>query len=430
MNLTHTHQTVADRRNHRSMLVSLLLAGSLLLTACDMGDTNTPAPSGQTPPTAAQQQPANNNQGGGSGFVEGGDFNGGVGTTAGSPTADNGPAVIAGDAGGSKIAAQIPIVGADPAQQPIVAMVQKVGPAVVTVVSTISGGEARGSGAIIDQQGYIVTNNHVVEGAQRVRVIFSNGKVQEAQLIGTARNNDLAVLKITGTVPAVITLGDSNKLMPGEVVVAIGSALGEFRDTVTVGVVSGLHRSLPEGNGVEIQDLIQTDAAINHGNSGGPLLNLAGELVGINTLGVTDAGQGEVAQGLGFAIPSHSVNAVVSQIIRGGGGAQAAGVRPYLGVTIQPVDERTAGFNNLVGPDGQLLTEGELVTKLSSSGPAQQAGVQVGDVIIGVNDQGVGANNRLGDMLLNFKAGDVITLVVIRGGKQGTIKVTLGSPPQ
>ena len=226
-------------------------------------------------------------------------------------------------------------------------MVQRVGPAVVTVVNSLDpaasggyGGEARGSGAIIDAAGYIITNNHVVEGQQSLVVIFADGKKQQVQLVGTAPDSDLAVLKATGQMPGVITMGDSDALLPGETVVAIGSALGEFVNSVTVGVVSGLHRELAESNTVTISDLIQTDAAINHGNSGGPLLNLDGQLIGINTLGVTSAGQGDVAQGLGFAIPSNTVKNISSQIIKGGGIEWAASLQSPVswgeGATGQP----------------------------------------------------------------------------------------------
>ncbi|HMA33317.1 MAG TPA: trypsin-like peptidase domain-containing protein [Chloroflexia bacterium] len=446
----------AGRQWPRSTLISLLLAGSLVLAACDLGGGSGSSGSGVSQPTAGQQPPAANGGGlqsgnpqtggtGNAGGTTGGGTTGGStggsttgGSTAGGSTGSStaGPAVIPGNstAAFGKLAAAIPVAGTDPSQQPIVMMVQKAGPAVVTVVNrgTQQGYqvEARGSGAIIDAQGYIVTNNHVVEGEQQLTVIFSDGKTQAAQLVGTSPANDLAILKVGGQMPGVIPLGDSTKLMPGEVVVAIGSALGEFRNTVTVGVVSGLHRTLAESQDVQIQDLIQTDAAINHGNSGGPLLNLDGELVGINTLGVTQAGQGDIAQGLGFAIPSKSVSLVAAQIIKGGGTASGSGGtvagRPRLGVTIKPVDPQLAGYYNLTDPNGQLLSSGALVVAVIAGGPAQQGGVQVGDVILAVDDQQVTVDNPLGDVLTNFKPGQTVTLSVIRRGQAGTIKVTLG----
>ena len=264
-------------------------------------------------------------------------------------------------------------------------------------------------------------------------VIFADGKKQQARLIGTDPDHDLAVLQVTGQMPAVIPVGDSDQLMPGEVVVAIGSALGEFVNTVTVGVVSGLHRNLDEGNGVTIQNLIQTDAAINHGNSGGPLLNLNGELIGINTLGVTQAGQGDIAQGLGFAIPSSSVKTVVSAILQNGGTAgnpgAVASTRPYVGVTIVPVTPQIASYYNLTDGNGQLLQQGALVEQVTASSPAEQAGLQPGDVIVALDNNQITADTPLGDILTAYKAGQQVTLTIIRQGRQGTTKLTLGTRP-
>ena len=433
----------AGRRRQHWIIVTLLVVASLLLSACDLGGSAPPTTGTQQPPSA--QQPAttapntgqtNTGQGNSSGA------GGSLGTSGNTPTtaAQNGGAVTQpgpSTAVFDKMAGGIPVNTTDPSGQPVVQMVQKVGPAVVTVVNSLDpaasggyGGEARGSGAIIDPAGYIITNNHVVEGQQSLVVIFADGKKQQVQLVGTAPDSDLAVLKATGQMPAVITLGDSDKLLPGETVVAIGSALGEFVNSVTVGVVSGLHRQLDEGNGVTISDLIQTDAAINHGNSGGPLLNLDGELIGINTLGVTSAGQGDVAQGLGFAIPSNTVKNVSQRIIKGGGsGGQQASNRPYLGVRVQLVNPRLASYYNLVDPNGQLLNTGELVTEVLQGTPAEKAGLQAGDVIIGVDNQQINSQTTLGDVLTNHNAGDKVTMTIIRAGKQGTVQVTLGQAP-
>lgn len=430
------------RRWQHSVIVTLLLVGSLLLSACDLGGSAPPTTGTQQPPTA--QQPAttapssgqtDTGQSGSSGGA-GGSLGGNTPTTAaqnGGAVTQPGPSTAVFD----KMAGGIPVNTTDPSGQPVVQMVQKAGPAVVTVVNSLNpaatggyGGEARGSGAIIDQAGYIITNNHVVEGQQSLVVIFADGKKQQVQLVGTAPESDLAVLKASGQMPAVIALGDSDKLLPGEAVVAIGSALGEFVNSVTVGVVSGLHRQLDEGNGVTISDLIQTDAAINHGNSGGPLLNLDGELIGINTLGVTSAGQGDVAQGLGFAIPSNTVKNVAQRIMKGGtSGGQQASNRPYLGVRVQLVTPRLASYYNLVDPNGQLLNTGELVTEVLQGTPAEQAGLQPGDVIVGVDNQQIDSQNTLGDVLANHNAGDKVTMTIIRAGKQGTVQVTLGKAP-
>ncbi len=436
----------AVRRNLGSALTGLALVGSLLLSACDSGN---PTPSANTPNPAQATQATNNPPSGQTtgqqgGFLPGGGMpagNSGPGGNAGGNAVgtDNTPAVIAGGGAASfdQQAGAAPLSGTDPAQQPIVQMVRRVSPAICMVVNKSAQSEARGSGAVIDQKGYIVTNNHVVEGQQSLYVIFADGKPRQARLVGTAPSRDVAVLYVSGTLPGVIPLGDSDKLLPGETVVAIGSALGEFYNSVTVGVVSGLNRSLPEGNGVTIDNLIQTDAAINHGNSGGPLLNLDGELIGINTLGVTQAGESDIAQGLGFAIASNSVKTTVNAILKQAGTSASGGAptgpavtaRPYLGVRIQTIDVKLAGANNLTDPSGNLLDYGVLVTEVVAGAPAAQAGLQVNDVILAVDNQQINRNTPLSDILINYTAGQQITLHVIRGGQIGTIKVTLGQAP-
>ncbi len=202
--------------------------------------------------------------------------------------------------------------------------VKKTSPAVVTIVSTVQSqsrrfgrvtGTAEGSGVLIDAQGHIVTNAHVISGAQQIDVIFADGTKASAQLVGADSNDDIAVLQVDGQVSAFVPFGDSSALQLGETVIAIGSPLGSYRGSVTVGVVSGLNRSV-QGSGQS--GLIQTDAAINHGNSGGPLLNLAGQIVGINTLVVQNTNSGDLAEGLGFAIPSNTVASIAQQIIAQG----------------------------------------------------------------------------------------------------------------
>jgi S1-C subfamily serine protease len=206
--------------------------------------------------------------------------------------------------------------------------VHQAGSAVVTVVNTMQittrgrfgsqgqsqTAEALGSGVIIDSEGYIVTNQHVVANQQSLQVIFADGTKVAATLVGEDAYTDIAVLKVDAKVPAVAQLGDSDRLELGQPVVAIGTALGDFANTVTVGIVSGLHRQLDDAS-TTIQDLVQTDAAINHGNSGGPLLDLSGNVIGINTAVVRNDGtMGSVAEGLGFAIPSNTVKTVVERL--------------------------------------------------------------------------------------------------------------------
>src|SRR5687768_199444 len=258
--------------------------------------------------------------------------------------------------------------------------VQKVGPAVVTVVGTIPGQNTffgptgdqmvSGTGFFITDQGYILTNNHVVEGTKEVNIVLSDGTEQTATIVGTDIYSDIAVLKTDGNVPAVAKLGNSDVLKPGESVIAIGSPLGNFKNTVTVGVVSATGRAIDTGNGYQIEDLIQTDAAINHGNSGGPLVNLAGEVVGINTLVVRNTNSGDVAEGLGFAIPVNTPQAVAQQIIEKGYFA-----RPYIGISFQPINPEIASRYDLPAQWGVYIT------RVVDNSPASQAGLQEGDII-------------------------------------------------
>lgn len=193
-------------------------------------------------------------------------------------------------------------------------------PAVVTIVNTLqarsgrlnNSGVAEGSGVIIDDQGHIITNAHVVTSAQDLTVIYNDGTQVSARLIGANTAEDIALLQVSGRVPAFLALGDSDALQLGETLIAIGSPLGAYRGSVTVGVVSGLNRSVA---GTGQNKLIQTDAAINNGNSGGPLLNLAGEVIGMNTLAVHHTDSGAVVEGLGFAIPSNTIGTVTKQLM-------------------------------------------------------------------------------------------------------------------
>ncbi len=198
----------------------------------------------------------------------------------------------------------------------IIEAVETVAPTVVTVIGEISGRPVSGSGVVISAEGYILTNNHVVEGTSRVMVILADGAELPAEIVGTERYADLAILLANGDMPAIAKLGNSDSLKPGETVIAIGSPLGDFVNTVTVGVISATGRALDTGNGFLMEDLIQTDAAINQGNSGGPLVNLRGDVIGINTLVVRGSGRSNtIAEGLGFAIPINTARIVVEQIL-------------------------------------------------------------------------------------------------------------------
>ncbi len=310
-------------------------------------------------------------------------------------------------------------------QTTVTQSVQKVGPAVVTVVGTIPGqttffGQGSdqtvsGSGFFISDQGYIVTNNHVVEGTSSVDVVLSNGTREKATVVGTDQFNDIAVLKTDGTVPAVAALGNSDVLKPGETAIAIGSPLGDFKNTVTMGVVSATGRSIDTGNGYQMEGLLQTDAAINPGNSGGPLVDLAGEVIGVNTLIVRSSGNGSVAEGLGFAIPINTAQAVATQIIQKGYFAH-----PYVGIAYQPIAPDIASNYNLP------VQWGAYVTQVAAGSPASQAGLQQGDIITKVGDITLDQSHSYLNTLYLYKPGDKLTLSIIRNGQTMSIDVTLG----
>jgi serine protease Do len=307
----------------------------------------------------------------------------------------------------------------------ITSAVQYVGPAVVTVVGTIPGQQtffgytgdstSSGSGVFISADGYILTNNHVIDSAQQLQVIFADGKQQDATLVGTDQYSDLAVLKIPASAPAVAKLGDSDALNPGETVIAIGSPLGDFKNTVTVGVISATGRSIDTGLGYSIDSLIQTDAAINQGNSGGPLVNLAGEVVAINTLIIRSSGSGTVAEGLGFAIPINTARFVSEQIIQKGFVSH-----PYLGINWQPVTPRVAANYRLP------VQYGAYITDVARSSPASKAGLQVGDIITGIDSTTLDDSHAYINTLFQYSAGDTVTLTINRNGKQVEVQVTLG----
>ena len=307
--------------------------------------------------------------------------------------------------------------------------VQKVGPSVVTVVGTVPGqmtfrgmtnnGTVSGSGVFISNQGYILTNNHVISDTQGdLTIVLSDGTQETAKIVGADQYSDIAVLKTTGKVPAVATLGNSDVLKPGETVIAIGSPLGDFKNTVTVGVVSATGRSIDSGNGYSIDNLIQTDAAINQGNSGGPLVNLAGEVIAINTLIVRNSGAGTVAEGLGFAIPINTASTVAQQLIQNG-----SITHPYLGVSFQAVSPDIANAYNLP------VQWGAYVTDVAANSPASQAGLQQGDIITSLGGVALDATHDYINVLYNFKPGDQVALVYNRNGKIIHVQVTLGTAP-
>ena len=311
-------------------------------------------------------------------------------------------------------------VGVTTADIPTV--VEQVEPAVVTVLNQTNTNFGRsvtgsGSGAIISPDGYFITNHHVIDKSDALEVVFSDGSQRSATLVGDDPLMDLALIKVDGDVPAYLAMGDSDALRQGETVIAIGSPLGEFKNSVTVGVISALNRNVggdaPEG-------LIQTDAAINSGNSGGPLINMNGEIVGINTLVVRGSNMGSSApvEGLGFAIPSNVVRRVSDQLIATGEVSY-----PFMGITYGMINADVAVQYNLD------VQQGAYITSVTDGGPSANAGIAAGDVIVAMQGVRLGAQDSLRGVLLRFAPGDVIDVVVLRDGQELTFKVTLGVRP-
>ncbi len=308
----------------------------------------------------------------------------------------------------------------------IIEAVAKVEPAVVTVINTMPSQvgffgqilepQASGSGVVISEEGYVVTNNHVVENSQGLNVIFSDDTKVSATLVGADIFSDLAVLRVEGEVPALADLGDSTVLQPGEPVIAIGSPLGDFKGTVTVGVVSALDRRLEVGGGLAMEGLIQTDAAINQGNSGGPLVNALGEVIGINTAIVRGSGAGgPVAEGLGFAIPSNTVKEVAEQLIEHGRVR-----RPYLGIESVAITPRIASAYDLPVEFGAYIQDVE------PGGPADRGGLLPGDIISAIDGQAIDEQNSLVTILMRSDPGEEVQLTVFREGNELALEVTLG----
>jgi len=277
-----------------------------------------------------------------------------------------------------------------------------------------------GSGIILTSDGYIVTCKHVVDGVDTIKVILNDDTEYDATLVGTDSRSDLAVLKIdaTGLTPA--TLGDSDMLTVGEDVIAIGNPLGELRGTATSGIVSALSRE------VTVEDvtmsLIQTDAAISPGNSGGGLFNSSGSLIGI----VNAKASSDDAEGLGFAIPVSDVKTIISDLIDNG---YVSG-RAYLGVYTQDVtlssgmnDWGSSLFGSYFGSTGTSCVQ---IAQVVSNSAAEAAGLQVGDLILAVDDTEISSNSALSAAISEYNAGDTATLTIQRDGQQQTVTVTFG----
>ncbi|MGI8610020.1 MAG: trypsin-like peptidase domain-containing protein [Candidatus Dormibacteria bacterium] len=314
----------------------------------------------------------------------------------------------------------------------MVAAAKRVDPAVVTITAT--GGTqsplaaqgspapqstALGTGIIFDSDGHILTNDHVIAGSTQFTVLFATAKHPvTARLLGHDALNDLAVLKVDGQVPGIAQFGASRDLQPGQRVLAIGSALGDFKNTVTSGIISALHRTLAGQS--EMDDMIQTDAAINHGNSGGPLINLAGQVVGINTaIAARDPNSGDISQGIGFAIPSDRARDVAQQLLLHGSLSH-----PYLGITYQGIDSQLQAANSLP------VDHGALVSGIKAGSPSDQGGIKKGDIITAIDGQDIDQDNTLFAVLSKHKVGDKVKLSILRNGSKQSAEVTLGQRPE
>lgn len=318
------------------------------------------------------------------------------------------------------------IVNTTQIETAITQAVEQTGSAVVTVLGTVPGQRTffgqtadqtvSGSGVFISERGFILTNNHVVEDATSLTIILSDGSQEDALFVGADKFADLALLKTEGPVPAVAALGNSDVLNPGETVIAIGSPLGSFMNTVTVGVISATGRSIDTAEGYQIEDLIQTDAAINQGNSGGPLVNLAGEVVGINTLVVRNGASGAIAEGLGFAIPINTARAVAEQIMD-----QGFFSRPYLGIRWQAITPSVAAWYRLP------VQWGVYVAEVIPGSPADNAGIRPGDFLTSLGETPIDAENSYINTLFRYQPGDRVVVELVRDGRAIQLDVILGA---
>lgn len=272
--------------------------------------------------------------------------------------------------------------------------------------------KGRGSGFIINQEGYILTNEHVVSKADKIKVTLSDGREFTGEVIGSDVTSDMAIVKIKADHLPTVTLGNSDKLRVGEIVIAIGNPYG-LQQTVTMGVVSAKGRSIPAGAGGRIyRNFIQTDTAINPGNSGGPLLNIKGEVVGINTAIIP------YAQGIGFAIPINIAKRNIDDLINLGKVR-----RSWLGVYIQEVTPEIAVQFDLTEANGVLVAD------VIEDSPAEEAGLKRGDIIVKVNDKGVNSPEELQDKVRSIEIGEKVNIEVLREGKKIFFVVKIGEMP-
>ncbi|HSM38766.1 MAG TPA: trypsin-like peptidase domain-containing protein [Candidatus Limnocylindrales bacterium] len=310
----------------------------------------------------------------------------------------------------------------------VITAVQRALPAVVKIASTaegLFGGQSGiGTGFIFDSNGWILTNRHVVDGASKLTVVLNDSRQLDGTVYGIDTLTDLAIVKVDATGLPTIALGSSDALKPGQLAIAIGNPLGEFENTVTTGIISGLGRQIVAGNGTQtsserLNNLIQTDAAINPGNSGGPLLDSAGQVIGINTAVNQDA------QGIGFAIPIDVAKPIVDQALNG-----QKLQRPWIGVYYTVITKQLASDRDLPVDTGALIDSSQSnVPAVFPGSPAERAGLKAGDIITAIDGTPVNADQDLSEQILQKSPGDMITLRVLRSGSTRDISVTLGVLP-
>jgi putative serine protease PepD len=312
---------------------------------------------------------------------------------------------------------------------------ERAAPGVVQINSTggSTSGRALGSGFVVDKTGHVVTNYHVIEGADEIRVSFSNRDTVEAELVGTDPSTDLAVLRVDTSASALtpLSLGDSDKVRVGDQVVAIGNPFGLAR-TATAGIVSALQRLITAPNRFTIDHVIQTDAPINHGNSGGPLLNARSQVIGVNTQ-IETGGISTGNVGIGFAVPSNTVKDVVAQILRTGRVDHA-----YLGISGHALTSEVAETYKLP------VEKGVVVATVTDGSGADKAGLKAGktdvvvagetyvlggDIIVGIDGKSISSVEELRDVISEHAPGQKVRLSLFRGAKKTSVIVTLGRQP-
>jgi serine protease Do len=312
-------------------------------------------------------------------------------------------------------------------EQTIAAVVDKVSPSVVSIITSGSSRSsmymqsAAGTGMVVTKDGYVLTNKHVVSGASNVSIVTSDGKTyDDVRIVGTDPLNDIAFLKIANASNlSTVTLGDSKTVRTGQTVIAIGNALGQYQNTVTSGIISGLGRPVVASDGSReaenLTDLLQTDAAINSGNSGGPLLNAAGQVIGINTA----VAQG--AQSIGFSIPIGAAKGMLNHIIETGKLARA-----FVGVQYIPITPEVKAEYNLSVSKGDYIktTRGSAI---QADSPADKAGLKDGDIIVRVDNHEVGPGKGVSTLIGEYRPGDRIMLTILRGDKKITKEVVLAA---